>query len=87
MNTIKKVLNFHNIPLSGQNGVSYLCDACQFGKAHALPFTKSNSRTFKPLYLVHTDLWGLAPIVFVDGYQYYICFVDDYNRFNWVYYL
>ena len=84
INTVKKVLAACNISLSKQNR-SHFCNACQLGKAHALPFPRSSSRAIEPLNLVHTDLWGPAPVLSSDGYCYYICFVDDYSRFSWIY--
>lgn len=35
--------------------------------------------------LVHTDLWGLTPVISSDGYRYYVLFVEDYNRYVWIY--
>jgi len=35
--------------------------------------------------LVHSDIWRPAPISSLSGYNYYICFVDDYSRYIWVY--
>jgi hypothetical protein len=36
-----------------------------------------------PLELIHSDVWGPAPI-FVDGYKYYIDFIDDFTKFTWI---
>ena len=35
--------------------------------------------------LIHSDLWGPSPNMSVDGYKYYIHFVDDYTRFTWIF--
>lgn len=35
--------------------------------------------------MVHCDLWGPAPITYVDGFRYYVAFVDDFSRFTWIY--
>ena len=34
-----------------------LCDACQFGKVHALPYYSSSSIASLPLKLIHTNIW------------------------------
>ncbi|KAL2253255.1 UNVERIFIED_CONTAM: Retrovirus-related Pol polyprotein from transposon TNT 1-94 [Sesamum indicum] len=39
------------------------------------------------LELVHTDLWGPAPVSSLGGSTYYITFVDDSTRKVWVYFL
>lgn len=35
--------------------------------------------------LVHSDLWGPAPIPSPAGFTYYILFLDDYSRYVWLY--
>ncbi|TXG46646.1 hypothetical protein EZV62_027855 [Acer yangbiense] len=52
---------------------------------HQLPYPNSTSVTTKPLELVHTDLWGPAPMLSTEGYRYYISFVDSFSRFVWVF--
>ncbi|WVZ62530.1 hypothetical protein U9M48_012269 [Paspalum notatum var. saurae] len=69
-----------------QNKEPSVCDACQQAKAHQLPFHSAVHVSSKPLELVHTDVWGPAKVS-VNGYKYYISFVDDYSRFSWIYFL
>ncbi|KAH9751748.1 retrovirus-related pol polyprotein from transposon RE1 [Citrus sinensis] len=61
------------------------CDACQYGKMHQLPFYSTGIKTKAPLELIHTDLWGPAPLSSSTGYRYYISFVDDYSRYCWIF--
>jgi hypothetical protein len=37
-----------------------------------------------PLEIIHSDVWGPAPIS-VGGYKYYISFIDDFMKFTWIY--
>lgn len=67
------------------NEMFKFCESCQFGKAHALPFPLSNYRATKRFDLIHTDLWGPAPIPSVEGYRYYALFLDDHSRYLWLY--
>ena len=55
------------------------------GKSHILHFPSTETKTTKPLELIHTDLWGPSPTPFRDGYNYYISLVDDFNRYTWIY--
>ena len=61
------------------------CDACQAGKSKHLPFHLSSRISTRVLELVHCDIWGPSPTVTTSGYPYYIIFVDDYNRYCWLY--
>lgn len=71
--------------LSFSNDSSIFCTACQYGKAHKLPFNNYKSKATEPLELIHSDLWGPAPISSRQGFKYYINFLDDYSRFSWVF--
>jgi len=37
------------------------------------------------LDLVYSDVWGLALVASVEGYRYYIVFVDAHTRYSWLY--
>ena len=55
------------------------------GKSHILHFPNTETKTTKPLELIHTDLWGPLPTHSRDGYNYYISLVDDFSRYTWIY--
>lgn len=55
-------------------------------KSHQLPFPSSYSQYFAPLELVYSDVWGLA-VKTVNGYHYYVSFVDAYSWYTWIYLL
>jgi hypothetical protein len=52
-----------------------------------LPFSTSTSCTQFPLQLVHSDVWGPAPINSMNGHRYYVIFVDDFTKFTWFFLL
>jgi hypothetical protein len=54
---------------------------------HKLPFVPSQFQSTHPLELVHSDVWGPAPINSSNGYRFYLLFVDDYSQFSWLYLL
>jgi histone deacetylase 1/2 len=82
---VQQVLRDNNIPFSESIKES-VCDACQKGKSHQLPYPKSSSVSTFPLELVFSDVWGPAPSSF-GRYKYYVSFIDDYSKFTWIYLL
>ena len=51
------------------------------------PFNKSEPFSSTPFDLVHSDIWGPAPIPTKGGSCYFVIFVDDYSRYTWIYLL
>lgn len=41
------------------NEKPYFCDACQFGKTHALPFKQAETHSKAPLDLIYFDIWDI----------------------------
>jgi hypothetical protein len=63
------------------------CDICRFSKQTRLLFTLSTSKTSQIFELVHSDVWGPAPITSYNNFRYYVTFIDDFSRNTWVYLL
>ena len=55
------------------------------GKQIIVKFDTTIHQTNGTLDYVHTNMWGLAKVVFLGGKHYYVTFVDDYSRWVWVY--
>src|SRR5882762_8726277 len=65
-----------------------MCPACAKGKATRASFPASKSgHADKVLGLVHSDLWGPAPVQTITGTHYVITFTDDKSRWVWVAFL
>jgi hypothetical protein len=64
-----------------QSHESSVCGACQQAKSHQLPFSDSTRVTTKPLELFNSDVWS-PTIKYVNDYQYYVSFLDDYSHFT-----
>ncbi|KAJ3698372.1 hypothetical protein LUZ61_002077 [Rhynchospora tenuis] len=63
----------------------FFCEDCNKAKAHKKPFVSSISAATEPLQVVHTDLWGPAPVISNKGHRYYVHFIDEFSRFSWLY--
>jgi len=63
------------------------CKGCAKGKNVRKPFTSSDNKTKGILEMIHSDVCGPMPTTSLNGYVYYITFVDDYSRKTWVYFL
>jgi histone deacetylase 1/2 len=82
---VKHILHRNKLPLdSSSNNV--ICDSCQQGKSHQLPFPSSDRVITKPLEFIYSDVWGPAQTS-VSGHSYYVSFIDGYSRFTWLYLL
>ena len=63
------------------------CTTCKLGKSKRLPFPSEGSRAVKPFDVIHSDVWGISPVLSHAGYKYFVTFIDDYSRYTWVYFL
>ncbi|KAI0499192.1 hypothetical protein KFK09_020094 [Dendrobium nobile] len=63
------------------------CVFCNVSKSHELPFSSSISSCNKPFQLVHSDVWGPTPVASLNGFIYYVLFIDDFSKFSWLYLL
>ncbi|KAK2396270.1 putative mitochondrial protein [Trifolium repens] len=69
------------------SAVQFDCNSCKLGKSKILPFPIHQSNVNQPFDMIHSDLWGIAPVISHAQYKYFITFIDDYSRFTWVYFL
>ena len=61
------------------------CLSCNSVKSHKLPFSISSIKTQKPLEIIYTDVWGPTHIKSLDGFSYYLLFVDHFTKYVWLY--
>ena len=67
--------------------LDFQCETCILEKIHRVPYLPSSSQKFVPFSLVHSDVWGPAPIATTSGYRWFVIFVDDCTRMTWLYLL
>ena len=73
----------NKLPISGKV-TSAVCHSCPLGKSHKLPFSLSTSLSSFPLELIHSDVWT-SPSHSINGFKYYVIFIDDFSRYSWIY--
>ena len=54
---------------------------------HKTPFPNHVSNTEYPFQLVHSNVWGPAPVTSVLDHRFYVIFVDDFTHFTWLFLL
>ena len=54
---------------------------------HKSSLNKTSIVSNSVLDIVHSDVWGLAPLKSVLCFNYYVIFVDNRTRFTWLFLL
>ena len=67
--------------------LSFDCTSCKLGKSKVLPFPHHASRVSQCFELIHSHVWGIAPVVSHAHYKYFVTFIDDFSLFTWVNFL
>ena len=65
----------------------FKCETCILAKSHKHSYSNNLNKTNMPFLLVHSDVWGPAPIVGLYGVSYFVTFIDDCTRMSWIYFL
>ncbi|CAL2235003.1 unnamed protein product [Prunus armeniaca] len=81
---VKLMLQASAVSISA-NSVSALCSACLHGKMHKLPFPSDHIKSNIVFQRIHSDVWGPSRHKSIDGYRYYVSFVDECTGFLWLY--
>jgi hypothetical protein len=83
---VHQIFRKDKLPFISDSNKQTVCDVCQQGKSHQLPYHKSFSVLNNPLDLVFSNVWGPAPTS-VGRNNYYVSFIDDFSKFTWIYLL
>lgn len=74
MNTVAKLQLIDDYP-------PLFYDLCQYAKlTHKTIHKEQTANAFGNE--VHTDLWGLSPLLMIGGCKYYVSFTDDYSCYT-----
>ena len=62
------------------------CESCRLEKHTRVLFLKLlDPRTKSPFKVVHTDVWGPSRSTSTLGFHYFVTFINDYSRCNWLF--
>jgi hypothetical protein len=64
-----------------------VCIGCALGKNVKGPFLSSEIRSKEILDLIHSDVCGPMTVSSLNGYLYYVLFIDDQSQKTWIYFL
>ena len=68
--------------LDSKSAPDPICEPCLAGKMHSNPFPSSQWHATRPLELVHSDVHQVPYPS--SGFRYWVTFIDDYSRFQFV---
>ena len=64
-----------------------VCDGCEFGKHTRSSYVSLGSRSSHAFDLVHSDVWGLCSTTSMNGYRFFVTFIDCYSHVTWLYFM
>jgi len=73
-----------HIPVSLDNEHK-MCTDCIHGKITRKPFDNDSSRCILPFHRIHSNVWGPSSVKSIEGYRFYVVFVDDCTRYMWIF--
>lgn len=82
----KTIYRFH-LPSINLNKETSVCGPCQLGKSHRLHLPSFHAKSNVPFELVYSDVWGPAPITSINGFRYFVQFLDDCTKYIWFFLL
>ncbi|KAI5346452.1 hypothetical protein L3X38_014331 [Prunus dulcis] len=67
------------------DGSRVICSSCLHGKMHKLPFTDTHIKYRIPFSRIHSDVWGPSHFKSLDGYRYFVSFLDECTGYLWLF--
>ena len=83
---LQKIVSQYDLPISSNVLLAHPFTACSINKMHKLPFANSTLKSTHHRHVVFSDVWT-SPMLSLDGFKYYVIFVDHFTRYTWLYLL
>jgi GAG-pre-integrase domain len=58
------------------NKQKFVCDTCEFGKHTRSSYISSGNKNYDIFDLIHSDIWGPYFMPTMNGYRYFMTFID-----------
>uniref|UniRef100_A0A2N9I9W7 Integrase catalytic domain-containing protein n=1 Tax=Fagus sylvatica TaxID=28930 RepID=A0A2N9I9W7_FAGSY len=83
---VTRIIRSFDLPLEKSSFTKKsLCVSCQCNKSHKQPFSISSMTSSQPFELIYSDVWGPSTITSINGYRFYVIFIDHFTKFTWFY--
>lgn len=83
---VTQIIRSFDLPLEKSSFTKKsLCVSCQCNKSHKQPFSISSMTSSQPFELIYSDVWGPSTITSINGYRFYVIFIDHFTKFTWFY--
>ena len=82
---VHSLVKSFSLPITSNQKLLSLCHSYSINKAHQQPFHVISLKSHAPLDIIYTDVWGLASYTGLDGFRYYLIFMDHYTKYTWFY--
>lgn len=83
-NIVQTTLSKLSIPFPSTPN-PHICIPCLKGKFTNLPFLVNVSKSLVHFVVIHTDVWGPAPKMSLEGFKYHVSFIDECARYTWIF--
>ncbi|RDY00969.1 hypothetical protein CR513_15770, partial [Mucuna pruriens] len=67
------------------NPLDFHCDVYTQAKSHRANYPLSFNMTIESFTLIHSNVWGLALVLTLSGYRWFVIFIDNCNRVTLLY--
>lgn len=62
-----------------------VCETCELAKRTRSSYIYSGMRSNVPFYTIHSDVWGPCETTSLNGYRWFLTFIDCSSRYTWLY--
>lgn len=82
---LSRILKLCSVEKSSLLGSGQMCPACQLGKSAHFALPRVDKSSARILDLIYTDIWGPSPVLYSEGFRYFVIFVDDCSHYTWLF--